>query len=411
MSLFFAFCPEHNDLVVCSCGISKCVVDPAWPVHLYSAEKSLFLLIFTTAFGFLCTVVCDYQKSLQIFKSSLPEFETMSTGSSSPMALKKTTIPSIQLVLTSAGPGHDECGLCGNDLEITPSPGESCGRLPCMDSGCEDCARMWRILKSPICQACYAGFSHPKANGDQAQISSTHLHIGASNAPLEHSQRESSLGPRDRYVAFHGADADSDNDTISDPGSPMRENDDDISAVSEIGDENLQSALIEANNRVGTNFNFQEIEDDMYLMLLRTGTKTELVAKLTQLCMDKACETQLGIANASESDEEPRRDEDMSDEDPSNETTLQNSGAKDKAKTWSCKTCHKTFRSSGHLKQHMVIHTIERRTCSFCGKILKSPAGKRIHEVLHWETDSKRKERLGKEKLARDKRRRLQASD
>ena len=335
----------------------------------------------------------------------------MPTGSSSAMALKKaTTIPSIQSVLTSAGPGLDECGLCGNALEITPSSGASRGRLPCMDSGCEDCARMWRILKSPICHACYAGFSHPQASGDQAQMSFTHLNLDASDAPLEHSQTESSLGLQARYVAFHGADADSDNDTVSDPGSPMREEDDEISAVSEVGDGNLGDALIEANNRVGTNFNFQEIEDDIYLMLWRTGTRTELVAKLTQLCTDKSCETQLGIDNASESDEERGRDEDMSDEDAPNETTLQESEGTYKVKTWPCEICHKTFRSSGYLKQHMVIHTIERRTCEFCGKILKNPNGRRIHEGLHRETDSKREERLRKQKLARDKRRRPQAS-
>ena len=325
----------------------------------------------------------------------------MSTGSSSVTALQKvTTIPSIQSVLTSASPGHDECGLCGNPLEINPPSGANRGRLPCMDSGCEHCARMWRILKSPICQACYAGFSHPKACGDQAQMSSTHLNIGANHAPLEDSQTESSLDLQDRYVAFYGVDADLDNDTISDTGRPMREEDGDISGMREVGDANLQDALLEANNRVGTNFNFQEIEDEIYLTNLGSDTKTELVARLTQLCMDKACET----------DEELARDEDTSDDDTPNQTTMQNSEGTQKVKTWPCTICHKNFKSSGHLRQHMVIHTIERRTCSFCGKILKSPNGRRIHEGLHRETVSKREERLRKQKLARDRRRRLQAS-
>ena len=344
--------------------------------------------------------MCDFQISLRIIKS-LPELETMSTGSTNAMALPKvTTIPSIQSILTSAGPGHDECGLCGNALEKNPSSGANRGRLPCMDSGCEDCARMWRILKSPICQACYAGFSHSQTSGDQTPMSFTPLDIGANNASLEHSPTESSLGIRDRYVAFYGADADSDNDTISDPGSPMREEDDDISGVSEVGDANLRNALIEANNRVGTNFNFQEIEDEIYLTILGSETKTELVTKLTKLCSDKA----------SESDEELVRDEDMSDENIFNETTMQKSEGKHKVKTWPCTTCNKTFKSPGHLKQHMVIHTVERRTCSFCRKILKSPNGRRIHEKLHRETDSKREERLRKQKLARDNKRRLQAS-
>ena len=313
---------------------------------------------------------------------------------------KATTIPSIQSVLTSAGPGLDECGLCRNVLDINPPSGANRGMLPCMDSGCEECAHMWRILKSPICQACYAGFSHPKASGDQAQMSFTHPNIGANNTPLELPPTESSLGLRDRYVAYYGADADSDNDTISDPGSPMREEDDDISYVSEVEDANLQDALIEANYRVGTNFNFQEIEDEIYLTIFGSDTKTELVARLTQLCMDKACE----------SDKERGRDEDMSDEDTSNETTVQKSKGLHKVKTWPCMICHKTFKNSGYLQQHMVIHTIERRTCSFCGKILKSSNGRRIHEGLHRETDSKRAARLRKQKLARDKRRRLQAS-
>ena len=229
-------------------------------------------------------------------------------------------------------------------------------------------------------------------------MSFTPLDIGANNAPLEHSPTESSLCLQDRYIEFYGADADSDNDTIPDPGSPMREEDDDISGVSEVA--NLQNALIEANNRVGTNFNFQEIEDEIYLTILRSDTKTELVARLTQLCMKKA----------SESDEERERDEEMPDEDTLNETTLQKSKRTHQVKTWPCTTCDKTFKSSGHLKQHMVIHTVERRTCSFCGKILKSPNGRRIHEKLHRETVSKREERLRKQKLARDKKRRLQAS-
>ena len=348
--------------------------------------------------------MCHFRNSLQIIKS-LPELETMSTGSSNALALRKVTnIPSIHSVLTSAGPGRDECDLCGNAFGKTSSSVANRGMLPCMDSGCEDCARMWRILKSPICQACYAGFSHLKASGDPAQMSFTHLDIGANNAPLEHSPTESSpessLDIRDRYVAFYGADADSDNDTIFDPDSPMRKEDDDISSVSEVGDANLQDALLEANNRVGTNFNFQEIEDEIYLTILGSETKTELIAKLTKLCMDKA----------SESDEECGRDEGMSDENIFNETTMQKSEGTHKVKTWPCITCNKTFKSPGHLKQHMVIHTIERRTCSFCGKILKSPNGRRIHEKLHRETDSKREERLRKQKLARDNKRRLHAS-
>ena len=325
----------------------------------------------------------------------------MSTGSPSPIALQKaTTIPSIRSVLTSAGSGHDDCGLCGNSLEIDPLSGANRGRLPCMDSGCEECARMWRILKSPICQACYAGFSHAKASGDQAQISFTHPNIGANHALLERPPTGSSLGLRDKYVAFYGADPDSDNDTISDQESPITEEDDDISDVSEVEDVNLQDALLEANYRVGTNFNFQEIEDDIYLTIFGSDTKTELVERLTQLCMDKACE----------SDNECGRDEDMSDEDTPNDTTVQQSKGLHKVKTWPCAICHKTFKNSGYLQQHKVIHTIERRTCSFCGKILKSPNGRRIHEGLHRETSSKRAERLRKQKLARDKRRKLQAS-
>ena len=333
----------------------------------------------------------------------------MSTGFSKPMTQQKArTIPGIQSVLTGAGPGLNECGLCGNTLEINPPSGADGGSLPCMDSGCEDCARMWRILRSPICQACYAGFSHHKVSGDQVQMSFTNLNMGANNAPLEHSPTESSLGLRDRYITFYGAEIDSDNDTISDPGTPMRVKDGDISGMSEVGHQLLQNALFEANNRVGTNFNFQEIENDLYVMLLRQESKIELVAKLTQLCMDKA---EMGIDNVSETDEEPVEDEDMSDDDTPHETTIQKSNGTNKVKTWPCIICHKTFKSPGYLRQHMVIHAIERRTCSFCGKILKNPNGRRLHEGLHRETDSKREERLRKQKLARDKRRRLQALD
>ena len=354
-------------------------------------------------------MVSDHQKSLQSIEFSLPELETMSTGSPSSMTLQKaTTIPSIQSVLTSASPGLDECGLCGNMLEINPPHGADSGSLPCMDSGCEDCACMWRILKSPVCQACYADFSHAKVSGDQAQMSFTNLNIGANNAPLEHSPTESSLGLRDRYIAFYGVDTDTDNDTISDPGTPTMVKDGDVSGMSEFGNQILQNALIEANNRAGTNFSFQEIEDDLYLMLLRQETKIELVAKLTQLCMDKA---EMGIDNASGPDEELMNDEDMSDDITPHDTTIRKSDGTNKVKTWPCMICRKTFKSSGYLRQHMVIHTIERRTCSFCGKILKNPNGRRIHEGLHRETDRHRQERLRKQKLARDKRRGLQASD
>ena len=327
-------------------------------------------------------------------------YTMMPTALSRAMALKKAgTLPTIGSVLVSAGSGFDECELCGNFFEISESSRSTPIKVPCVDTQCEPCARMWHILSSPTCLACYAHFTCPKLSGDRAQISSPQFDLDANDTiqwqSLADSQIESPLDFQDRYVAFYGADTKSDDDTVLDTGSPMREEDDETTATSELSDEDLREALILANNRIGTNFNIQEIEDEIPLAVLRRGTKTQLADILTQLCTGKA----------SESDEDDGREvsSQQLNEDDSSDTTSRQDGDAALHISFYCLDCHQVFKSAGHLRQHMVVHTINHHMCSICGKILGNRISRRIHEQKHWETDSQRDERLQKAKVARDK--------
>ncbi|KAL9133226.1 MAG: hypothetical protein Q9175_005593 [Cornicularia normoerica] len=329
---------------------------------------------------------------------------------SNAMALKNAkTIPSIGSLLISAASGFDECCLCGNSFDIGKSSKSTRNHLPCVDTHCKPCAGMWRILSSPTCQACYADFICPQVAKDRAHISLPQTDLDANNTLQKqspsntlqvyspsNSQIESPLGLQERYVAFYGADADSDEDTISDSGSPMREGGHEMTAVSKLEDEPLREALILANNRAGTNFNIKEIEDGIPLAVLRTVTKTQLADTLTQFCVGKS----------SESDEDVGRDgngnSQQPDEDDSSDAISQQDEETALEKPFRCIRCQRTFRIAGHLRQHMVVHTVGRRTCSICGKVLQHPNSRRIHEKLHLETDSERDERLRKAKVARE---------
>ena len=317
----------------------------------------------------------------------------MSTVPTSAMARRKTmTLPRIESLLINAGPGLDECGLCGNSFEIESSPIE----LPCIDDNCEPCFRMWQIIKSPTCAACYADFTCPKVAKDQEHSSSAQLDLDTNDAfqqqqPLD-SRIESPLDLQDSYDAFYDNDADSNDDTISDLRSPMRKDDDEIIAVSELDDEDWREALILANNRAGTNFNISEIQDDIPLAVARTGTKNQLAETLTELCKQKA-----------ERDEEDTGEENSEklDGDDVSEATSQRDGETAQTNPVRCIHCGDKFRSPGHLKQHLQVHNIDPRTCEICGLVLGNPNSRRQHEKKHWETDSQRDERLKKARAAR----------
>lgn len=277
-------------------------------------------------------------------------------------------LPSLSSLLVTANSGLETCGLCGNSFEIGGSSESNSIELPCVDPECEACAQMWFVLNSPTCRACYADFKCNKSTGHRVQISF-----------------------QDMLVAFYGVDADSDDDTISDPGISIRENDDTV--FSHFRGEDLQEAVNLANSRAGTNFSFQEIEDDIEvpLAVLRPCIKTQLADALAQICFRMAEE-------GNEADAEDGSSH-QPDEDSFSNGTSQLGGEIGHR----CTVCQKVFRGPGHLRQHMVIHDVERRTCSVCGQILGSPSSRRVHERLHRETESQREKRLNKMRIAKNR--------
>ena len=317
----------------------------------------------------------------------------MPTVSSSAMALQKgTEVPGIASLLISTGVIGDECSLCGNSFESYEASYQA-PRLPCVDDQCEPCARMWRILSSPTCLVCYGDFKCPRLARKEAQKSLPKLTINTRNtfqptSPLD-SHIDSFLGFRDRHASFHSADAGSEDNTNSSLGSPMRE-DDDVRAMPELS-ENLSEALTLANNRVGTNFNFQDIEAEIPPTLLRNCTNLQLADRLTQACIIKVSQDNCdNVARHRRSLQSDNHDVDLG------RCTI------DEPKSHRCEHCRKTFKSAGHLRQHMVVHAPGHRTCSVCGQVLGNANSRRIHERRHRETGVEREERLGKAKVARE---------
>ena len=359
--------------------------------------------------------------------------------SSSAMALPKgTKVPGIGSLLISTGSLGDECSLCGNSFETYEASNLSL-RLPCVDDQCATCARMWHILSSPTCLVCYGHFKCPRLTRKAAQMSLPKLIVDVRDtvqqpspldshmdsflnfrdrhavfhsvdaaqkslpkldvdardtleqaSPLD-SHIDSFLSFRDRQAAFHSADADLEDETISSPGSPLR-GDDDVRAVPELS-EDLLEALTLANNRVGTNFNFQDIQAEIPPALLRDCTKTQLADRLTQACIMKVSQSGCDNISRHRSSLQPEK-EDLE----LRRCTI------DKAKSsHRCMHCRRSFRSPGHLRQHMPVHTPTHRTCSVCGQVLGNANSRRIHERRHRETEGEREERLGKAKVEREK--------
>ena len=319
----------------------------------------------------------------------------MSTVSSNSMALPKVTkVPGIGSLLISTGLTGDECSLCGNFFESYKASNLAL-RLPCVDNQCDPCTRMWHIISSPTCLVCYGDFKCPRFTRKEAQKSLPKLIISARDtfqqaSPLD-SHIDSFLSFRDRHTAFHSADAGPEDDTSSSPGSPMRE-DDDVPAVPELS-EDLLEALTLANNRVGTNFNFQDIQAGIPPTLLRDCTVTQLADRLTQACIMKVSDS--GCDNASRHRSSLQSQKDNVDQGHCTKAKVKSSHR--------CMHCRKSFRSAGHLRQHMIVHTPTHRMCSVCGQVLGNANSRRIHERRHRETQGERKERLGKAKVERQR--------
>ena len=287
----------------------------------------------------------------------------MSTALSRTTLPKKATkAPSPGSLLISVGSDSIECGLCGNSFDGEASESTRI-EFPCDDSQCEPCGRMWRILSSPTCLTCYGGFTCPRLPRDQTE------------------------------------------EMISDPGSTMRGEHKEAMAVSELTNDDLREALTLANNRVNTNFNFQEILAETPLSQLRTCTKLQLAEKLTRFCISKASD--------SDDDEEMKEEEEAGDESSQqpegndlNDTMpwfLQQPQETAETDSRRCIHCGRTFGSVSHLRQHVVVHSMSHRTCSICGKVLGTSSSRRVHESKHRETDSERDERRQKAKVSRER--------
>ena len=135
----------------------------------------------------------------------------MPTVTLSAMALHKgTEVPGIGSLLISTGVIGDECSLCGNSFE-NYEPSNLALRLPCVDSQCDPCARMWNMLSSPTCLVCYGNFKCPRFTREEAQKSLPRLITDTRNtfqqAPPLDSRMNPFLGFRDRYAGLHSVDA------------------------------------------------------------------------------------------------------------------------------------------------------------------------------------------------------------
>ena len=362
----------------------------------------------------------------------------MPTVYSRNMALQEDTkAPGFGLLLISTGVIGDECSLCGNAFETYEASNLPL-RLPCVDHQCGPCARMWKVLSSPTCLVCYGNFQCPQLTRKEAQQSLPRLitdmrdtfqetspldaHIDSflsfqdshtafhsvdaaqkslprlgfnardtpqPTSPLD-SDIDSFLNFRDRHAAFHNANAVPEDVINTCPGSPMRE-DEDAQAVPELS-EDLLEALTMANDRIGTKFNFQDIEAEIPSALLRNCSRFQLADRLTQVCINKLSEGCRDNASKHSSSEQPKKD----DVDPGR-CTIQKAKSSHR-----CTQCPRSFRSSGHLRQHMIVHTPTHRTCSVCGQVLGNANSRRIHERRHRETEGEREARLGKAKAARE---------
>ena len=310
------------------------------------------------------------------------------------MSLQKTTqVPRLGSLLIGAS-DSGECSLCGRFF-VVGEDSDLSETLPCVNEKCVPCAKMWKLLSSHICAGCYADFACPKVATNRADLSSSHMDLDRDDCPQQQSPSDSQTvfhpSPQDVFEAFYNVDVDSDGVTMCDPGIPWGEVDDETRSVSELNDEDLQEALNLANSDAGTNFTMGEIKDELPRSALCEGNKTQLIDTLTQFLNLKA----------SASDEDEGEDEIMHGSEGVDSTSQKSSPR--------CVYCGRRFKTLGHLRLHMQIHMIFRRTCKKCGEVLENAVGRRNHERKCQEADGEREERLRKAKIAKRKNRLAEA--
>ena len=167
--------------------------------------------------------------------------------------------------------------------------------------------------------------------------------------------------------------------------------DNDVPAPLELS-EDLREALTLANDRVGTDFDFQDIETEIPLSLLRNCTNVQLADRLTQACFTKLSQSKCDNVSRRRSSQQLNQDD----------VNVGHCSIENVKPSHRCTHCRKSFRSAGHLRQHMIVHAPSHRTCSVCGQVLGNANSRRIHERKHRETEVERGERLGKAKAARE---------
>ena len=361
--------------------------------------------------------------NLKPFRTSNPihhyQDAMMPTVTSRAVTLQEgSKVPGFGLLLISTGVIGDECNLCGNSFETYEASNLPL-RLPCVDTQCGPCARMWNLLSSPTCLVCYGNFQCPRLTRKEAQkalprlindMSDTFPQASSLDSPVDSfpnfrdrcaeptspldSHIDSLLNFRERQTAFHNANAVPDDSISTFPGSPMREDEDedeDVQAVPELS-EDLLEAVTMANDRLGTNFEFQDIEVQLPPALLRNCTRYQLADRLTQACIMKLSESCCNDAPKPSSSKQSKKDD----------VDLEHCTIQKAKPSHRCTQCRKSFQSSGHLRQHMTVHTPTRRTCSVCGQVLGNANSRRTHERKHRETEGEREVRLGKARAARE---------
>ena len=248
-------------------------------------------------------------------------------------------VPRIGSLLISAPSDcDDECSLCGNSFEIDETS-RLAGRLPCVDNQCDPCAKMWRILRSPTCLVCYGDFKCPRLYRKAAQRFLPHLNVDTRDRFQQQSPLDSDM---DSFLSFRDRHATFHN---ANAGSSVK--------------------------TISTPGSPMAIDDDEFPAMTD--------------CVD-ANHQNTQHPNTDNLDFPPPK--------RNNRTT--------KAKSHGCMYCRRTFRSSSHLRQHMIVHSPAHRTCKVCDRVLGNANSRRIHERRHRETVSERETRLGKAKVARD---------
>lgn len=241
---------------------------------------------------------------------------------------------------------------------------------------------------------CYGDFICPRLAQNQADTFSPRLFVKANHTIQLQSpskwQIESPPSFHNGYVEVRGAYAKSSDESVPLPENPSGEEKCEVTAVSELNDEDLLEALTLFNNRFDTNFSIRDIEEEIPLDDLRKCTQPQLESKLTRFYSESVND------DAEDESSQPPDSGDL------NGKRTQQDEEMAKIASHPCNHCQRVFRTAGHRRKHMVAHTPAHLTCSICGKVLKNTGSRRQHEKKHRETDSDREERLRKAKVTRD---------